>query len=331
LLDKRWRRIDLKVRGSATKKLLLATAILVALASALVWQRHYVLFNVLGSGEPPPLLEESAERAGSRWYADYFIVEDIDARTFAIGEPLYYQQNFSYLITGTERAVLFDAGPGYQDIRVVAESLTDLPITFIPSHFHYDHTGNRITFEHVAVVDLPRLRERAPDNKLALTWYEHLGSGEGIDAPTLDVDEWLPIGSEIDLGERTLRVLYTPGHTNDSISLLDMGSGMIFVGDFIYPGPLYAFLPNSSMQDYLDGSENLLREANSTSSLFTAHRDKPPGIPVLSTTDVEDLQRTLISIKNGTAVGEGLYPHVYKVNERVELFAEPPWLQDWQD
>ena len=74
-----------------------------------------------------------------------------------------------------------------------------------------------------------------------------------------------------------------------------------------------------------------LRDAKSASPLFTAHRDKPPGIPVLSTADVEDLQRTLISIKNGTTVGEGLYPHVYKVNERIELLAEPPWLQDWRD
>lgn len=175
--------------AGATKKIFATTVILVAVSIVIVWQRHYILFNVMGSGEPPPLLEESAELASSRWYADYFTIEDIDARTFAIGEPLYYQQNYSYLIAGTERAILFDAGPGYRDIRAVAESLTDLPITFIPSHFHYDHVGNRITFEHVAVVDLPRLRMRAPDNKLALTWYEHLGSGEGINAPTLEVDD----------------------------------------------------------------------------------------------------------------------------------------------
>ncbi len=271
------------------------------------------------------------EHASSRWYGDYFIVEDIDERTFAIGEPLYYQQNFSYLIAGSERAVLFDAGPGYRDIRAVAESLTELPITFVPSHFHYDHTGNRITFERVAVVDLPRLRDRAKDNELTLTWFEHLGSAEGIEAPTLVIDEWLPIGGEIDLGDRSLRVLYTPGHTNDSISLLDLSNGAIFVGDFIYPGPLYAFLPNSSMKDYLDGSGNILRAAESNSLLFAAHRDKPPGVPTLTKTDVEDLQRTLISIKDGTTVGEGAYPRVYNVNDRIDLLAEPPWLQDWGD
>ena len=36
-----------------------------------------------------------------RWVDDYFLVEQIDPDTFAIGEPRYYQGNYSYLITGT--------------------------------------------------------------------------------------------------------------------------------------------------------------------------------------------------------------------------------------
>ncbi len=71
-----------------------------------------------------------------------------------------------------------------RDIRATAESLTDLPITLLPSHFHYDHIGNNITFERIAVVDLPYLRERAPDNLLTLTNAEHLGMAEGFAAPT---------------------------------------------------------------------------------------------------------------------------------------------------
>lgn len=320
----------MRFSGSTSGKVFLATAVLIALASTIVWQRHYLMLNVMASGEPPALLETSAEHISSRWYDEYFIVENIDERTFAIGEPLYYQQNFSYLIVGSERAVLFDAGPGYRDIRAVAESLTELPITFVPSHFHYDHTGNQVTFERVAVVDLPRLRSRAKDNQLALTWSEHLGPMEGIETPTLHITEWLPIGSEIDLGGRKLRVLYTPGHTDDSISLLDTSNGLLFSGDFIYPGLLYAFLPNSSLKEYLEGSENLLQETDTDNPIFGAHRDSPPGIPTLSTADILDLQRTLISIRDGTATGEGLYPLTYKVNERIDLLTEPPWLQDWR-
>ena len=229
------------------KAFLVLVAVLIILMVA-VNQRHRVIFGLLGTGEPPPWVEAIDEGPQATWVDDYFITVPLKSGlpAFAIGEPLYAQQNFSYLITGLERAVLFDAGPGYRDIRAVAESLTDLPITFIPSHFHYDHVGNEITFNQVAVIDLPHIRSRAPDNRLQLTWSEHLGTGEGVLAPTLEVDEWLSPDQIIDLGGRELKVLYTPGHTTDSMSLLDVQSQFLFSGDFIYPGPLYGFLPNSS-------------------------------------------------------------------------------------
>jgi glyoxylase-like metal-dependent hydrolase (beta-lactamase superfamily II) len=264
-----------------------------------------------------------------RWVDDYFTVTTIDARTFAIAEPRYAQQNHSYLIAGSERAVLFEAGPGLRDIRAVAESLTELPITFIPSHFHYDHVGNQVSFERVAVVDLPYLRERAPDGRLQLGFAEHLGAAEGIEAPILEIDEWLAPGGTLTLGERTLRVLHTPGHTEDSISLLDLESGALFSGDFLYPGPLFAFLPNSGMGDYLAGANLVLAEAPLETRIFGAHRIGPPGLPELARSDVEDLRAALSAIRDGELEGSGLYPVVYPVNERVELWAEPSWLQRW--
>jgi glyoxylase-like metal-dependent hydrolase (beta-lactamase superfamily II) len=57
-------------------------------------------------------------------------------------------------------AILFDAGPGLRDIRAVAESLTTLPITFLPSHLHYDHVGNTVSIEHVALIDVAATRAR---------------------------------------------------------------------------------------------------------------------------------------------------------------------------
>jgi glyoxylase-like metal-dependent hydrolase (beta-lactamase superfamily II) len=225
--------------------------------------------------------------------------------------------------------VLFDAGPGIHDIRPVVESLTDRPVTFVPSHFHYDHVGNEITFEHVAVVDLPYLRSRAPDGRLRLGFEEHLGVAEGIEAPTLEIDEWLAPGSILALGDRKLRVLYTPGHTEDSISLLDIESGAVFAGDFICPCPLVAFLPNSSLGDYLQGAFTLIRAAPSHARIFAAHRMAPPGAPELGVSDIEDLRSALQAIRAGELQGKGVYPVIYPVNDRIELWAEPTWLQSW--
>ena len=307
----------------------IVVAVLAVLIIITVSQRHRIIFTLLGSGESPPLLEAQQEGPNVTWFDDYFTVEQIDSQTYAIGETRYYQQNFNYLILGDTRAVLFDAGPGVRDIRPVVESLTDLPLTFIPSHFHYDHTGNQITFAHVAVVDLPYLRARAVDNNLALTWGEHLGSAEGIESPTLEVSEWIAPGQSIDLGGRELQLLYTPGHTEDSISLLDAERDMVFSGDFLYPGPLFAFLPNSSLPDYLHAADRVLDIVEPDVDFLGAHRVSPPGAPRLGIADLQDLQHTLTRIKNGEQASEGIYPVIYQVNESMDLWAEPSWLQRW--
>jgi glyoxylase-like metal-dependent hydrolase (beta-lactamase superfamily II) len=311
------------------KTALLLSLLLLAIVAVTVSQRFRLLLWFFGDGQPPALLEPADEGPGPRWMDDYFIVQVIDPQTFAIGEPRYHQQNFNYLIAGTERAILFDAGPGQRDIRPIAEALTGLPITFVPSHFHFDHVGNEITFERVAVADLPHLRDRAEGDRLQLEWYEHLGSAEGYAAPALQVDVWLQLGAVIDLGGRGLRVLFTPGHTDDSISLLDEAAGLLFSGDFIYPGPLYAFLPNSSLGDYLQGTHTVLAAA-ADARVFGAHRDAPPGAPEQSLADVRDLKQALEAIRAGTLDGQGFYPVTYLVSPTMQLSAEPAWLQDWE-
>ena len=109
-------------------------------------ERRMVLLRVAGSLLVVSKIVE-AENQGphARWVDDYYTVEELGERSFAIGEPRYWQQNFSYLIVGSERALVFDAGPGVRDIRPIAESLTDLPITFVPSHLHLDHLATAST------------------------------------------------------------------------------------------------------------------------------------------------------------------------------------------
>jgi len=311
------------------KRAALVALVFAGIAGALVAGRHRLLVYGLALQGPPALLEAVDEGPEVSWHDDWFTVRSVAAGTWAIAEPRYAQQNHSYLIAGAERAVLFDAGPGLRDVRPVVESLTDLPVTFVPSHFHYDHVGNDVTFERVAVVDLPYLRERAPDGRLRLGFDEHLGVAEGIAAPTLEVDDWLAPGSELDLGGRTLRVLHTPGHTEDSISLLDVASGDLFSGDFLYPGPLFAFLPNSGMGDYLAGARSVLGALPADARVLGAHRLGPPGLPETGRNDVEDLRAALEGIRAGELRGDGFFPVVYPVNERVELWAEPRWLQRW--
>lgn len=303
---------------------------LLVFTSIIIDQRANILIYSMTSTELPQLLDPRDEGEGVVWFDDYYTIHKIDERTFAIGETRYYQLNFNYLILGDSRAVVFDAGTGQRDIGAVVASLTDLPITFIPSHLHYDHIGNDVVFDRTALVDLPHLRARAENGKLQLTRFEHLGEVEGYPLPELTVSEWLAPNETFDLGGRPLRVLYTPGHTQDSISLLDEGAGYLFAGDFLYPGQLYGFLPNSNMGDYLQGAQTIESASAVQLRVFGAHRDDALGVPELSFETVVQLQGALDAIRSGTLKSNGIYPVAYTVNDRVDLLSEPRWLQQWE-
>jgi glyoxylase-like metal-dependent hydrolase (beta-lactamase superfamily II) len=309
-----------------------AALLLIGLVAWSFSERRSLFIHALaftGSGEPPPLLERLDEGAAVTWIDNYFTIEQIAEGTWAIGEPRYAQQNYSYLIAGNKRAILFDAGPGLRDIKSAAESLTELPIIFLPSHFHYDHVGNRISFAETAVVDLPYLRKRARGNRLTLTAMEHLGRAEGFEIPSWRVDHWWAPGTSIDLGGRAVQLFYTPGHTTDSISLFDAGGLLLFSGDYLYPGPLYGFLPNSSMADYLSAAERLLGALPEGVIFYGAHRLAPPGPPKLQLSDLRDLRTGLEGIKAGLIPGGGGYPATFVISERLDMLAEPRWLQRW--
>jgi len=309
--------------------------ILLLVAGLLFWafveRRSLLMYAVArtGTGEPPALLDAQEEGPQTRWVDDYFTVEPVAPGTWAIGEPRYAQQNYSYLIEGRDRALLFDAGPGIRDIGHTARSLTRKPIVFLPSHFHYDHVGNDLSFDEIAVVELPYIRARAKGNRLTLKSMEHLGMAEGFDPPTWQVDHWWPPGTLIDLGGRELLLLHTPGHTTDSISLLDRANGILFSGDYLYPGDLYGFLPNSSMADYLAAAERLLATVDEQVVVLGAHRVSPPGPPRLDHSDLRDLQSGLIDIRDRKRPGSTSYPSRFPINDRLTMLAEPRWLQRW--
>ncbi len=304
-----------------------AAALALLGGTALLWLAvdHRVLLLWLRArfAEPPQLAPPPELRPGLAWLDDYYSIERIDETTWAIGEPRYAQQNLSYLIAGSARAVVFDAGPGLRELAPAVAQLTSLPITFVPSHLHYDHVGGARGFERVAMIDLPALRAQAPDGVLRPRFAQHLGALEGIEARPLEIDEWWAPGSAVDLGGRALEVWHTPGHTPESASLLDRARGLLFSGDFLYPGELYAFVPGSSLADYLWAAERLARALPAAVRIHGGHgSDLAASAPVLAARDLVDLRRALEEIRSGERAGSGWFPRVYPVNERLTLLAD---------
>ena len=283
-------------------------------------------FNLLGYARAP--LPKPEAPVTGHWFDDYFLIESIDPTTFAIGEPRYYQGNYSYLILGAERAVLFDAGTGLKDIVPVVRSLTALPVTVIPSHLHFDHVGALGRFERTALLDDPSLRDRLRDGRLTLERYEFLGFADRLPTPTFRVDEWWAPDSIIDLGGRRLRVLATAGHTPTSVSLYDESRHQLFAGDFIYPGNLYAFLPGASRGAYLATTRRLLSIVDPATQIFAAHMADPPApveAPVLRVIDLRALEGVLTSINQGNLPSRGFYPRRFPMQNSITFATGWTW------
>ncbi len=279
-------------------------------------------------GQSPTVLPKTAVPVRGRWVNDYFLVETLDPNTFAIGEPLYYQGNYSYLILGSRRAVLFDAGTGLRNIVPVVRSLTSLPITVISSHLHFDHVGALGRFDETAVLDAPALRSRAREGRLTLERYEFLGFADRLATPSFRVDEWWADDSSIDLGGRRLHVLATPGHTPTSVSLYDEDRRQLFAGDFIYPGELYAFLPGASRSAYRATTARLLSIIDPATQVFAAHMQDAAAevkAPALEVADLHALESTLIAIDAGTLASRGFYPRIFPVRGPISFATGWAW------
>ncbi len=192
---------------------------------------------------------------------DWFKVYRLDDNLYAIAEPWQWQEVISYLIVGERRALLFDSGNGIGDIRAVVDQLTSLPVTVLASHSHFDHVGGHWRFDDILAPDTPYTNERARgysngavrEEASAAALCVSLPPGVSEDnhyvepfAPTARVGE----GATIDLGGVALEVLSVPGHTPDSIALLDRAGRRLFTGDTYYKGPIWLFVPETDLAAY---------------------------------------------------------------------------------
>lgn len=122
-----------------------------------------------------------------------------------------------YLVLGTWNAIddvntLVDVGRDPSAIEKINEISTGVGKRKVEqvvlTHSHYDHTGL-----------LPQIREVFKPRVYAFS-------------PSLKgVDRLLKGGETLKLGDRMFEVIYTPGHSNDSICLYCKEDRVLFVGD----------------------------------------------------------------------------------------------------
>ena len=76
--------------------------------------------------------------------------------------------------------------------------------------------------------------------------------------PPFKVSRWLLEGDVIDLGGRKLEVIYTPGHSNDSICLIDRQARWLWTGDIFYTGGIYTYLLGGNLDQFIASYEKMI-------------------------------------------------------------------------
>lgn len=212
----------------------------------------------------------------------WFEVYKVEPGVFAIYEPFQWQEVISYLITGDDRALLFDTGNGMGNIKAIVDQLTDKPVTVLNSHTHFDHIGGNHRFEEILSVSTDFSVENshgvANETVTMEASPEALCKGlpEGITQATHRIKPFVITGTVqegdvIDLGGRRLEVLRVPGHTDDAIVLLERESGFLWTGDTFYEGPVWLYFPETDLAAYRQSIARLASLAPTLTALFPAH------------------------------------------------------------
>jgi glyoxylase-like metal-dependent hydrolase (beta-lactamase superfamily II) len=172
-----------------------------------------------------------------------------------------------------KRALLFDTGPGVYGIRAIIRSFTSLPLIVIPSHLHFDHVGNLNEFDNVRLLDTSALRAQANHG----VFTERPSQYMLRHSFRFRVSGWVRDGAAIDLGSRTVRVVATPGHTPDSVSVIDEpATRRIFTGDLISRLTLVN-VPGSDIHALSASLHKLLALTPAGTRAYEAHFDEPIG------------------------------------------------------
>jgi glyoxylase-like metal-dependent hydrolase (beta-lactamase superfamily II) len=125
----------------------------------------------------------------------------------------YAMNAYAVICPETKQSLLVD--PGAEPETLVALLAGSTPVGIVVTHGHHDH---------VEALDEMKARLNVPV-------YMHPG-----DSPmNLSADVWLADGDTIAVGQHTLRVVHTPGHTPGMVSLMLLDQRVI-VGDTIFKG-----------------------------------------------------------------------------------------------
>ena len=247
---------------------------------------------------------------------NWFTIEKIDNTTFAISEYGHWERVHSYLLIGSEFALLIDTGLGIGNIKTEIDKLTTLPIKVITTHAHWDHIGGHSMFNMIYIheEDLEWLKNGIPlpldvvkSNLIREPFSKTPPKEFDINNYTIYTSQNVNALSDnhiIDIGLRKVKILHTPGHSPGHICIWEQEKGYLFTGDLIYSGTLYAFYPSTDPIKFKQSIDKIGQLKNIT-KVLPGHNDLNIPVDIIKRvqTAFSHLERNHL-LKHGSGIWE---------------------------
>jgi len=154
-----------------------------------------------------------------------------DAQTYILRESpcATFEAPFMYVLVGTDKALMIDTGdvadPTLMPLAKTVmgllpnKGMSKLPLIVVHTHGHLDHRQGDGQFQ-----SLPNVQVVATDLAHVKQYFGFNDWPNGVD--------------HIDLGNRIVDVIPTPGHYPSHVSYYDRNTALFFSGDFFMPARL---------------------------------------------------------------------------------------------
>ncbi len=250
------------------------------------------------------------------------------ALAYPVGDGVYllddYGVSSAYLIVGSEKCLVIDAGIGFADFRERVEEYSQgKPVICALTHGHVDHAGAAKQFEEVYVhkdeAEIRYQQSLAVRFLYTLIGLTHVISRYGVSA--FDVSDrnnvesetiYIEDGYAFDLGGRKVTFVHTPGHTKGSGCFTDSKTNILFAGDSTHTSVMLIFPESLTVETYNRSIKKIGELEQTASAVCNGHskspQDKAVTQELIAVTD-ELLRSTesntflyFIMKKNSTAV-----------------------------
>ena len=147
----------------------------------------------------------------------------------------------SFLIEGSDKALLIDGLSGVGSLKAFVRELTELPVTLVNTHGHVDHIGADFEYKEVYIApeDIPLMYAHSDmEMRLGFAKSGAMFAPLPTEPKLSDVTvpgpvKTLPMknGDIFDLGGVKLEVIAVPGHTRGTVVFLDRDRRIVYSGD----------------------------------------------------------------------------------------------------